>query len=312
MGGLDRRLAYQTQRPYTTADAENVRPDGTLESRTRGGSRPGLSKVDGVHLGGEIDMLGQVQEVLSTPGSVVYWTDNFDTLNGVWKRHTFSPQIRLHTVHNGYAQHAGTDDGFSAWGQGAQRIITTMDMSAKQVYELRILPKRESTCELFMWIDDATGNFSDNSVYLRVYREPAQGAYVTFRWKLYNYRNGVQGNPASGGITELASAADGPFTMTAIMHLNDQIEFKWNGVRQFLSPTNWLAPYSNATDTRFGFRLVNNNADGLWTPLRADWFKVTYTSSLSTLDRNRVVAMANSQFYYENDEGESGCMPLRG
>ncbi len=44
LGGLDRRPAFQKQRPFTTPHAVNVRPEGTLEKRLRGGSRPGLVK----------------------------------------------------------------------------------------------------------------------------------------------------------------------------------------------------------------------------------------------------------------------------
>ncbi|MHC4176278.1 MAG: hypothetical protein ACYSWU_02160, partial [Planctomycetota bacterium] len=45
LGGLDRKLAYQKQRPYTTPSVQNVRPEGTLEGRVRGGSRPGMVKT---------------------------------------------------------------------------------------------------------------------------------------------------------------------------------------------------------------------------------------------------------------------------
>lgn len=44
VGGVSKRLAYQSQPPFTTVDALNVRPEGTLEKRLRGGSRPGLVK----------------------------------------------------------------------------------------------------------------------------------------------------------------------------------------------------------------------------------------------------------------------------
>lgn len=44
LGGEDRSLAYQKQRPFTTPPSLNVRSEGTLERRVRGGSRPGLVK----------------------------------------------------------------------------------------------------------------------------------------------------------------------------------------------------------------------------------------------------------------------------
>jgi hypothetical protein len=40
MGGLYRRLSYQSHPPYTTASCSNVRPDDTLAQRERLGMRP--------------------------------------------------------------------------------------------------------------------------------------------------------------------------------------------------------------------------------------------------------------------------------
>jgi len=51
MGGLVKRRGYQQQPPYSTPDALNVRPDGTIEGRERGGSRPGLAKAFSEQLG---------------------------------------------------------------------------------------------------------------------------------------------------------------------------------------------------------------------------------------------------------------------
>lgn len=47
VGGLNRRFAYQAQPPFTCADALNVRSDGAVEGRARGGSRPGMVKAFG-------------------------------------------------------------------------------------------------------------------------------------------------------------------------------------------------------------------------------------------------------------------------
>lgn len=45
VGGIDRSLAYQTQPPYTTPDAVNVRARGSSTERGRGGSRPGFASA---------------------------------------------------------------------------------------------------------------------------------------------------------------------------------------------------------------------------------------------------------------------------
>jgi len=44
LAGLDRRFAFQSQRPYSTVDASNVLPSDPFLFRDRGGTRPGLTK----------------------------------------------------------------------------------------------------------------------------------------------------------------------------------------------------------------------------------------------------------------------------
>lgn len=51
VGGVNRRFAYQSQPPFTTPDCDNVRGDGSLEGRMRIGSRPGLIRAFGEHIG---------------------------------------------------------------------------------------------------------------------------------------------------------------------------------------------------------------------------------------------------------------------
>ena len=68
VGGLNRRWSFQEQPPFTTPDAQNVRPDASVLGRTRGGSRPGLAKVFAAQLGSgdEVRLLDTVQFVNSS------------------------------------------------------------------------------------------------------------------------------------------------------------------------------------------------------------------------------------------------------
>jgi hypothetical protein len=64
MAGLSRRNSYRRQtQPYSTPGAYNVRGEGVLESRGRGGSRPGLSKVCATDLGTSITGLYSVMSI---------------------------------------------------------------------------------------------------------------------------------------------------------------------------------------------------------------------------------------------------------
>ena len=56
-GGLEKKLSFRQDKPYTTFDCLNVRPQEVIEGRERGGSRPGLYAPGGGALGSEIRML---------------------------------------------------------------------------------------------------------------------------------------------------------------------------------------------------------------------------------------------------------------
>ena len=92
VGGLNRRYAYRQQPPFTTPDALNVRPDGTIEGRERGGSRPGIGKAYAEQIGGDeypIRMLNSVTVVSST--GTVEWA----ATGGPAVLRIYDPQGRL-------------------------------------------------------------------------------------------------------------------------------------------------------------------------------------------------------------------------
>jgi len=77
IAGLDRAWPYQSQPPFSTPDALNVRPFDTLEGRGRGGSRPGLYRYGRPATDGKpLNMLGQLHYV-SAAGRQ-FWRDDFD------------------------------------------------------------------------------------------------------------------------------------------------------------------------------------------------------------------------------------------
>lgn len=84
-GGIDESGSYRSQPPYTTTDCQNVRPEGPIESRIRGGTRPGLRKAYAEQLGsgGPIRMLAEVTNVGNIDGGYYfYWDDEFNRTSG--------------------------------------------------------------------------------------------------------------------------------------------------------------------------------------------------------------------------------------
>ena len=75
VAGLHRRLAYRQQSPFTTPDAKNVRPDGVLLGRRRGGSRPGNINYVRTSLDGfPIRMLSSVR--FEDTSGLTVWNDD--------------------------------------------------------------------------------------------------------------------------------------------------------------------------------------------------------------------------------------------
>ncbi len=80
MKGLNRRWAYGQQSPDTAYDILNVRPDETAESRTRGGTRPGIIRPYPTQVGAdEVRLLSQVRAVPSLQAA--FWLDEFDAFS---------------------------------------------------------------------------------------------------------------------------------------------------------------------------------------------------------------------------------------
>jgi len=61
LGGIDRKYAFQSQPPYTTPDAVNVRPETLPDRRCRGGSRPGVIRYVSDALEGKVNVMGVIK-----------------------------------------------------------------------------------------------------------------------------------------------------------------------------------------------------------------------------------------------------------
>lgn len=70
--GIDKRLAAQKQKPFTTPYCVNVRPFDPLEQRRRGGSRPDLVKAFPEQLGSGacVDLLDTMRTSSATSSLV--------------------------------------------------------------------------------------------------------------------------------------------------------------------------------------------------------------------------------------------------
>ena len=107
-GGLVRNVGFQQQGPYTTPFCQNVRAYDVLNTRKRGGSRPGLTKlISGQSGSGNFVQLLDSVSIVSGPGIIsnllltiingsLYWYAGSNNLSAVsgWTFNTNPPQLQ--------------------------------------------------------------------------------------------------------------------------------------------------------------------------------------------------------------------------
>jgi hypothetical protein len=88
LAGIDRGASHQHQRPFTTQDAQNVRPYDVLENRARGGNRPGLAQAFTEELGSGayVNLLALVRTANLNPARTFqdHFTDVAAWTNATW------------------------------------------------------------------------------------------------------------------------------------------------------------------------------------------------------------------------------------
>lgn len=135
LAGLDRQFAYQSQAPYSTPDALNVRPRETIKGRARGGSRPGLGKysTDLLGSGSAVRMVADLAVVKSD--GLTYWADTFDgdALGSAWVAASWlsgSPSFLLDAAVSTLNQNLGA----------VRTALTNFDTTLAYQIELYIVP----------------------------------------------------------------------------------------------------------------------------------------------------------------------------
>lgn len=82
LGGLDKSLAAQKQRPFTTRHAPNMRPAGSLEKRLRLGPRPGLVKSFSRRISGSSNPIRMLTVMRSLAGEDrKTFTEDFESIS---------------------------------------------------------------------------------------------------------------------------------------------------------------------------------------------------------------------------------------
>ena len=302
LGGLNRRAAYRQQPPYSTFDALNVRPIDAIDSRERGGSRPGLIQSHVLNvltagpgsdthynsLGYPIRMLSPM--TLALGDGFTNYSDTFDgvTLASMWSQASWSSylpeilsSIPAATIDTSVADAAAVLDAIT---------IDTSDNKSYTV-EMFIVPWNGSfdgTYRLYFRLDNSTPDITTDGCMVELLMDDDTGNYsgtltstIGGSSSVYALEAGTTGLPSPGWLSAVIT--------------NDTVQVFWNG-NTLISQT-----VDSQTGMRAGFGLSCTNDGGL---CLVNIFRVQFysTGTVNQL-RSMLVASANGDIFYETSYG---------
>jgi len=291
LAGVDQGRAFQTQPPYTTADARNVRPDATIQGRERGGSRPGLIKAFGEVLGSGNPIRSLVQVTYITGDGFRVWSDTFDrtALGDIWGTASWigtAPSL--------------TDETFASITYsstvGAVRDAVS-DLDATEAYEIGVMvvpyqAAHHGRYSLFARMDNTTPVATTAGVEARLEMTGTDGSfdgwvkvYVAGVATTYAFTSGTDTYPKAGWFTLVVSTND--------------VSCYWQGNTLLAAQT-----ISAAAGSRIGFGMQATVEDGV---CLTDAFRLQYYRDTNDqVWRRPLIASANGSLYKETRQGVMG------
>lgn len=148
IAGVVKRTGYQYQRPYTTPDALNVRPESTLELRERGGTRPGTDRAmwfDDGDVSSQIQFINAVS--FAQDGGWLSWGDDFhgSALGSAWNTNPASTPPA-----SGSWNTPAISDRRLVTDSGSQIICVCTSATNSELFSQRVLNGRDNVWEIFI------------------------------------------------------------------------------------------------------------------------------------------------------------------
>lgn len=283
LAGVDRSMAYQAKRPYTTIAAQNVESKDPLERRERGGSRGGLAKTFAAQLGGgnPVRMLETMRTVRNVRTSTTF-TDTFANMNN-WTIGPFDEIPVTAGLGNAHPQNPAITPTNGC-------VLGAKSVDQNQAFSVRalVLVGASSVYELYAGFDDTTPTIAGS---LRaVFEYSADASHVKAHLYTGNLRESVGGpsnHPGSiGDYQWVEFSMDASGVMRATVAGNQLTEFDLG------RPT--------VDGTRIGFSLTQNNAVPRMDTLEFEYFT---PQSSTEFPVDMVVASANGLFYRQQVDG---------
>lgn len=284
LGGLQRKTSYQSQPPYTTPSALNVRLRESLEGRERGGSRPGLVKSHSDSLGAEVRMLAPMQLALGD-GFTIY-SDNFTglSLSAAWSQASWAtdvPSILPSSV-------AFVDTSISEGEVTLSTLpIDTAESYAVEVYLAPWAGAWHGKYRLYLRLNNTTPDITTEGVVIELVQTGTTGTYSATLTSYLASADTVVDTAAA-----IVTAQPGWLTATVT---SDTVTVYWQGT-EIMSGT-----VDTHTGTKVGFGLECTVSGGL---CLANTFRVQYYSTGSVpVTRSMLYAAADGDLWYESTYG---------
>ncbi len=289
LGGLDRSGSYRQTAPYTTTLCSNVRPEGLITGRYRGGSRPGLVESHRDSLGSEVRFL-EPMILLPTDGFTSF-SDTFSgtEMSAAWTLATWSSD--LPNILSGSL--ASIDDSVA----DASATLETLPIDITKVYEAEIFivpwnGEHHGKYRIYARMDDTTPDYRIEGIVVELVMTGADGSYS---WSLVSYTGSASTAVASGSGTLASGVAEAGWFSVNIS--GDNVSIFWSGVTL---ATNQAVDTHSATERGTGFALECTEAAGL---CLAWVYRVQYHSETNTL-RSKLIASAGGDIWQEEMYGQ--------
>jgi hypothetical protein len=282
MAGLHKGAAYKQQPPYSSPDMQNVRPDGPIEERARGGSRPGLIESHITDLGTNVRMLAPMS--LAFSDGFTTFSDVFSgtTLASAWTQATWASASPIV-----FPDYVASIDYTTSAGAVVHDALT-IDTSSNYVVEMMLAPwvgAWHGKYQIYLRMDNSSPDYRVEGVEIELVQTGTDGAY-TASLKSYLASAESEIDTDSGTITDGVYPGWLSATVAA-----DVVTVFWNGT-QILTGT-----VDSHAGTRVGFGLECTVEGGLSI---CNVFRVQYYTT-GTVDswRNRLIASASGNLFKE-------------
>ena len=286
LGGLDRKGSYRKAPPYTTSDCLNVRPVGTLQSRERGGSRPGLMDSHSDNLGAAVRFLRPL--VLAPGTGFTSWSDTFGGLSmaAVWTQASWASNMPS------ILTSMASIDRSTTYG-AAVRDTLAIDTTEAYTVEMLCVPYSggfHGRYQIFLRMDDTTPAYATEGVIIHLAMTGIAGAYSG------------EMRSHTGGVPTVYSFTPGTLaggTSRAVWLI---AQIVGDTVTVFLDGTQILTQSISAhAGKRVGFGLNTTEAGGV---TLANVFRVQYTATGNiTPLRSVLTASAGGDLHTETSYG---------